>query len=80
MKTYAFTIEIPGIAALTDELSNRLREAGCDDATISHSYGTLKLSFAREAEDLPNAVASAQSQVLSVVKVYSISIIADYEQ
>jgi hypothetical protein len=80
LKAYAFTIELPGVAALTDELSDQLYKAGCDDATISHSYSTLKVTFSREAESLQDAIASAQAQVLSVVKVFSIKVVADYDQ
>jgi hypothetical protein len=80
MKTYDFTIELPGVAAMPDELIDQLYEAGCDDATLCHSYSTLKLTFAREAESLNDAIASAQAQVLSVVKTYSMRIIADYDQ
>ncbi|WZO97854.1 hypothetical protein EP7_004906 [Isosphaeraceae bacterium EP7] len=49
--------------AFTDELTDSLFEAGCDDATVSQRHGRLTLSFCREAPSFKDAVLSAIADV-----------------
>jgi hypothetical protein len=44
---------------LTEELTDKLFAAGCDDATPSSCDGILSVDFSREASDLESAIRSA---------------------
>jgi hypothetical protein len=59
MKTYEFTIIASGLDPQSDEFETRFFEAGCDDATVSFQKGHIIVDFAREAESLEAAIASA---------------------
>jgi predicted DNA-binding transcriptional regulator AlpA len=65
METYSFTLVIAGDAG-TDERINELFEAGCDDATFSHSPTISYGDFDREDDTLLDAVLSAIGAVESV--------------
>ncbi len=65
MDIYTFTVVIDGDAG-TDENTDALFEAGCDDATFSHSSGISYGDFDREAESLNDAVLSGIEAVESV--------------
>jgi hypothetical protein len=56
--THSFTLVID-VDDLTDEVANRLCEAGCDDATVSRSGGETKLAFDREEISFAVAMLSA---------------------
>ena len=45
MQYYTFSIAIGGIKKITDELEDKLWEAGCMDALISVSKGIVKPRF-----------------------------------
>lgn len=61
MKAFEFGIYLDGVrdVDLTDDLLNRLYEAGCSDATISKKFGKIHLWFAREGNTRTEAVESA---------------------
>lgn len=63
MKTYRFTIFFRDIDYMTEEMSEALYEAGCDDCSPASSGGRAYAHFSREAESLETAVASAESNV-----------------
>ena len=56
---YQFTLILSGIDALTDEVLDRLYEAGCDDALIGSRDGVVFADFSRVAPSLTEAVLSA---------------------
>lgn len=70
MKYYHFHLITNKTDVFTDEqlfdLSDRLYEAGCDDATVAVTNGTLYLSFDREADSYEDAVLSALKDVENV--------------
>ena len=59
MKSWDFTIILKDVDNMTPELSDRLYESGCDDATVGSSTGISTASFSREAPSLQSAIASA---------------------
>ena len=59
MKSWDFTIILKDVTDLTPDLSDRLYESGCDDATVGSSAGIATASFSREAPSLQSAIASA---------------------
>lgn len=63
MNTYDFTLILNNVFELSEDLANRLFEAGCDDATPSSSNGIVAIDFSREAADLESAIRSAVAQV-----------------
>jgi hypothetical protein len=65
METYTFTLVIDGDAGSGDHI-DQLFEAGCDDATFSHSSAISYGDFDREAESLLDALLSAVVAVESV--------------
>lgn len=60
-----FVLWIEGGTELTQELEDRLFEAGCDDALLAASHGRVFLEFDREDGSLAAAVASAIRDVRS---------------
>jgi hypothetical protein len=46
-----------------EDFADRFFKAGCDDATISFQKGHIIVDFAREAESISNAIASAVKNV-----------------
>lgn len=73
MKTYEFDVLLQGISEATDEHSDALFEAGCDDGTLVSRDGVAWIHFDRDAPSLEVAIRSAVAQVqstgLSVLKV-----------
>ena len=64
MKTYDFELVVAGGQDdLTDAMVDRLYESGCDDATVGCRGDVIYLTFAREAESLKSAIASATADV-----------------
>lgn len=63
MKTFEFSIIASGLNPEAEDFADRFFEAGCDDATISFQKGHIILDFARDAETLAEAIASAASAV-----------------
>jgi hypothetical protein len=50
-------------ADLSDEIADKLYEAGCDDASILTRDGVTRLQFDREAANLDKTLASAIQSV-----------------
>lgn len=63
MKTYDFKIILAAGTEITEELADRLFDAGCDDGTPETFCGTPYVSFHREAESLESAVRIAVADV-----------------
>jgi hypothetical protein len=61
--TWAFTLVLSGVRAVTDEIENALFEAGCDDALLCTRDGAIYLDFDREAPSFREAVLSAIADV-----------------
>jgi hypothetical protein len=59
MTCWEFTHILRDVAEMTDSLANDLYDAGCDDATVGSSGGTVRVSFSREAATLQEAIQSA---------------------
>jgi hypothetical protein len=59
MKTYEFMIVASGLDPQADDFERRFYAAGCDDATISFQKGSIIVDFARDAESVATAIASA---------------------
>ena len=64
-KTYQFSLILSGVDIDTPNLEDSLFEAGCDDALINSSSGTVYLDFDRESESLESAIISAIKNVES---------------
>lgn len=65
MKKYEFTLILAGDMELTDEVSDALFAAGCDDGTPGMCDGVFSIDFHRTAESLEEAIRSAISNVRS---------------
>lgn len=65
MKFYEFSLLLSGEVEITEDLANRLFEAGCDDATPSSVGSSAEIDFTREAETLEKAIQSAIADVTS---------------
>lgn len=59
MKKYEFTLIASGLDPRADDFESRFFDAGCDDATVSFQKGHILVDFAREADSLEDAIASA---------------------
>jgi hypothetical protein len=62
--THEFTLILSGFSELTNDVEDRLFEAGCDDALLGILDGTPFLDFSREAPSLEKAVLSAIRDVV----------------
>lgn len=63
MKTFEFSIVASGLDPGAQDFADRFFNAGCDDATVSFQKGHIILDFAREAESIGGAIASAVTHV-----------------
>ena len=63
MKIHEFSIIASGLDPEAPDFEDRFFKAGCDDATISFQKGHVIVDFAREAETVDEAVASAVAAV-----------------
>ncbi|WP_195161906.1 helix-turn-helix transcriptional regulator [Mesorhizobium sp. NBSH29] len=63
MKAFEFTVIASGLDHEADDFEDRFFEAGCDDATIAVARGAIIIQFAREAENLLQALRSAITDV-----------------
>lgn len=63
MEKFEFSVIASGIDHEADDFEDRFFEAGCDDATIGFSRGSIILHFAREAVSLNDAIQSAIGNV-----------------
>ncbi len=63
MQVYDFTLVLSAGVELTDELTEALFVAGCDDGSPGSCEGIVAIDFHREAETLEVAIRSAISDV-----------------
>lgn len=63
MKTFEFSIIASGLDPQADNFETLFFDAGCEDATISFQKGHIIVDFARDAESLEDAIASAVDNV-----------------
>ena len=63
MNTYDFQIILAAGTDMSEELADRLFEAGCDDGTPGECCGVPVIGFSREAESLESAIRSAVADV-----------------
>jgi len=59
MQTYEFTLVLSEIEAISEDLENRLYEAGCDDALLGIRDRTPYLDFDRESATAAEALMTA---------------------
>lgn len=63
MNKYEFSIIASGLDPTSEDFEQRFYDAGCDDATISFQRGHIIVDFAREADSVSKAIASAVENV-----------------
>ena len=63
MKTYDFDVVLAAGTDMTEELADRLFDAGCDDGTPGTFCCVPYISFHREADSLESAIRSAVADV-----------------
>jgi hypothetical protein len=63
MNTYEFQVVLSDVDVMTEEISNTLYDAGCDDGTPFSSQGVAAVGFSREAESLEQAIRSAIADI-----------------
>lgn len=59
VSTFHFSVILEGLDDISEELTNRLFEAGCDDTLLRCCDGVVYLDFDRDAGSLADAVGSA---------------------
>ncbi|MGI8982331.1 MAG: hypothetical protein ACR2FY_24130 [Pirellulaceae bacterium] len=62
MNKHDFTLVLKGAPELTDDLADRLFEAGCSDGTPGSFCGATQIDFHRAAGSLEEALRSAIAQ------------------
>lgn len=62
-KTYEFTLILANAAELTEEVSDKLFAAGCDDGSPGTCGGVFSIDFHRDAPSLESAIGSAIADV-----------------
>ncbi len=65
MAKYEFTLILKGSPELTEEIADRLFEAGCDDGSPGTCEGVFTIDFHRSANTLEEAINSAIANVKS---------------
>jgi hypothetical protein len=65
MNKYEFTLILKGPLELTDQMADKLFQAGCDDGTPGTTGGVFSIDFHREANSLEEAIGSAIANVKS---------------
>ena len=65
MAKYEFTLIVKGSHELTDEIADRLFEAGCEDGSPGTCEGEFSINFHRTANTLEDAINSAIENVKS---------------
>jgi hypothetical protein len=63
MKTFDFEVILAAGTDVSEELADKLYEAGCDDGTPGMCCGVPVIGFNREAECLESAIRSAVADV-----------------
>ena len=65
MTNYEFTLILKGTWELTEEIADKLYDAGCDDGTPGTCNGVFSIDFHREGDSLESALRSAIANVKS---------------
>ena len=65
MKTFEFSIIASGVDPEAEYFGDRFYDAGCDDALVAFQKGHTIIDFAREADSLAEAIASAVENVVA---------------
>ncbi|MHA1548547.1 MAG: hypothetical protein ACTSYE_06405 [Alphaproteobacteria bacterium] len=65
MTTFEFSIIASGLDPQADDFEARFYDAGCDDALVSFQKGHIIVDFARAAETIDDAIASAVAGVVA---------------
>ncbi len=63
MRKFEFEVILAGETDMTEELADRLFEAGCDDGLPGMSCGVPCIDFSREADSLESAIRAAIADV-----------------
>jgi predicted DNA-binding transcriptional regulator AlpA len=63
MKTFEFSIIASGLDPHADGFEDKFYSSGCDDALVSFQKGHIIVDFAREADSIAEAIASAVENV-----------------
>ena len=63
MRTYEFDVILKDVSEVSDDQSDALFAAGCDDGTPTSCNGLAWIHFDREAGSLEEAISSAVAQV-----------------
>jgi hypothetical protein len=63
MRKFDFEVILANDVEMTEELADRLYEAGCDDSLPGMSCGVACISFTRESDSLESAIRSAIADV-----------------
>lgn len=66
MKKFEFIIVASGLDPEAEDFESRFYDAGCDDALVAFQKGHIIIDFAREADSLEDAIASAVKAVSGV--------------
>lgn len=62
-REFDFALVLSGVSELSDDVMDKLFEAGCSDATPTLVYGNIWLEFSRTAPSLKDAILSAIKDV-----------------
>lgn len=63
MKEHRFTVILADVPEMTEDASNALYEAGCDDGSPGSCDGVSRVDFDREAASLEEAIRTAVADV-----------------
>lgn len=63
MLTFEFQVILSGLTRMTEEVADRLYQAGCDDGAAFSTGGVAAVGFSREADTLEQAIRSALADV-----------------
>jgi len=63
MKTHEFIVILADVDTMSDDLAERLFEAGCDDGSPYSRDGVAAIGFSREAPALEEAIRTAIADV-----------------
>jgi len=64
MKTYSFTVVLSERQA-TEDMADKLFDAGCDDGLFGQCHGVVQVGFDRESSSMEDAVTSAVRQIVA---------------
>jgi hypothetical protein len=60
---FEFTVYLAKVSEMTDEVAEKLYEAGCDDGLVGSSEGRSYVTFSREAASQREAIGSALGDI-----------------